>query len=125
MIERSDRSRAHRRMPRQDIGHADCDPRLLGGARDERCRPPGIHGVAGRVGDADHCIAIAVGALRELFAEVEGGGPKEETDLHLDTLSVLDVGFQERGGQRRMMAPSITANKSLTTKPNRPTSTRS
>jgi hypothetical protein len=30
---------------------------------------------------------------------------------------------QDRGGQRRMITPSMTANKSFTTKPNSPTMT--
>ena len=84
MVERGDRRRAHGRMPRQEIGHAERDPRPLRGARDDRRRHPRVHGIAGRVGDADHRVAVAVRAFGELLAKVERVGPEEETDLHLD-----------------------------------------
>ena len=83
VIERGDRGRAHRRMTGQQIGDANSHSRALGGARDQRGRHPRIHRIAGRVGDADHRIAVAVRALGKLFAEIEVVRPEEETNLHL------------------------------------------
>src|ERR1043166_6163285 len=82
LIERRDRRRAYGRMARQEIGHAQRDPRPARGERNDRRRHPGVHGVAGRVGDADHGIAVAVGALGKLWAKLGRVRPEEETDLH-------------------------------------------
>ena len=82
VIERSYRSGADCRMPGQQIGDAERHLGPLRSTRNHRCRDPGIHGVSWRVGDADHCVAIAVRALGELFTEVKSVGPEEEPDLH-------------------------------------------
>src|SRR5215471_7099958 len=64
-----------------DAEHGACIRDVV--ARDHRRRHPGIHGISRRVGNADHGVAVAVGALGELLAKVEGVGPEEETNLHL------------------------------------------
>src|SRR5262249_28984229 len=108
-------------MPGREVGDAERDARPPRGPRHHRRRHPGVHRVARRVGDADHGVAVAIGPLGERLAELEGVGPEEEANLHL----ALAFEFYSRGGQRRMITPSTTANKSLTTKPNRPTNTSS
>ena len=83
VIERGDRRRAHRGMPGEEIGDAERDPRALRGAGHHRGRYPRVHRVSGRIGDADHRVAVAVGALSEFFAQIEVIRPEEETNLHL------------------------------------------
>ena len=83
VIERCDRRRAHRGMPGEEIGDAERDPRALRGAGHHRGRYPRVHRVSGRIGDADHRVAVAVCALSEFFAQIEVIRPEEETNLHL------------------------------------------
>src|SRR5262245_49034286 len=70
-------------MPGEQNGDADGNARAARDARDHRRRHPGIHGVSRRVGNADHGIAVAIGALGKLLAQVERVGPEEETNLHV------------------------------------------
>lgn len=123
MVERGNRRGADCRMTRQEIGDAKSNPRPLRGTCNHRRRHPGVHRISGRIGDADHCIAMAVGALGEPFAKVESIGPEEEPDLHLEPAFGVDC--EARGGQRGMMTPSTTVNKPPMTKPNKPTKTKS
>ena len=83
-VERGNRRSAHRRMPRQQIGDTDRNPRTLRGARHQRRGDPGIHGIPWGVGDADHGVAVAVGALGEPFTQIGRIGPEKEAYLHLD-----------------------------------------
>jgi len=83
VVERGDRGRADRGVPGDEIGDAERNARTPRDARDHRRRHPRVHGVSRRVGNADHGIAVAVGALGKLIAKIEGVGPEEETNLHL------------------------------------------
>src|SRR5215467_5244133 len=81
-IERGDRGRADGGMTGQQIGHAERNARAAAAARHDCRRDPRVHGVSRRVGDADHGVAVAVGALGEPLAKLRRVRPKEETNLH-------------------------------------------
>src|SRR5262245_6530367 len=83
MVERGDRGRGDRGMAGKQISDADRNARAARDTRDHRRRHTWIHGVSRRVGNADHGIAVAVGALGKLLAQIERVGPEEETDLHV------------------------------------------
>src|SRR5258708_11503219 len=82
VVERGDRGGADGGMAADEIGDADRNARAAAGACDNRRRHPGIHGIARRVGDADHGVAVAVGALGEPLAQLGRVGPEEEANLH-------------------------------------------
>src|SRR5262245_21032040 len=70
-------------MTTEQIGDADRHACAPAAASDDRGRHPGIHGISRRVGNADHGIAIAVGAMSEPLAQFRRVGPEEETYLHV------------------------------------------
>src|SRR6516162_3255448 len=98
VVKRGDRGRGDRGMPGEQIGDADRNARAARGARDHRRRHPWIHGVSRRVGNADHGIAVAIGALGELLAQVKRVGPEEETNLHV----ALSMGYGFMPGARSL-----------------------
>src|SRR5262249_20312475 len=82
MIERRNRCGADRGVAAQEIGHADRDAGVCRRPRNERRRDPWVHRIAGRVGNADHRIAVAVGARGHAFDKIERVRPEEKADLH-------------------------------------------
>src|SRR5436305_11846161 len=84
VVEGGDRGRADGGMAADEIGDADGNARAAAGAGDDRRRHPGVHGVARRVGDADHGIAVPVRALSEPLAQLGRVRPEEEAKLTKD-----------------------------------------
>ena len=82
-IEGSDCGRADGGMAAEQISDTDRHARAAAASRDDGRRHPRVHGVSRCVGNADHGIAVAVGALGEPLAEFGAVGPEEETNLHI------------------------------------------
>jgi len=62
--------------------------RVAARRRHHRGRHPWVQLRCRRVGNADHDVAVAVRALRQLFAEIERIGPEKETNFHVHSLGV-------------------------------------
>ncbi|HUH84918.1 MAG TPA: hypothetical protein VLX85_09915 [Stellaceae bacterium] len=81
-VERGDCGGGNGRRSRFEIGNAKRDPGSLHTLGGERRRDPWIHGVAGRISDPDHVVAIAFGGIGHGSDHLDAVGPEEEADLH-------------------------------------------
>jgi hypothetical protein len=86
-VERGDRRHRDGRVARREIAHTQRYARALARLRHQRSRDPGVHGVARRVGNADHVVTQALGALGNTPDEIGNEGPEQEPDAHYFLLS--------------------------------------